>query len=664
MMEAFSTEALWKTQRVYNSGSPLTVGPNSQPHHPPTQPHNHLATLSHSESPHLALSILDQYLGVIIPPTSTMAAKRKADANSSPRALKSAKTDAGNRRVTRSMSKPASNSTTDTTEDTPLTTTPETSNTLHRSFDRFEGKIVCEGRNAYLIVVSLDDMSAIRKQAWGVFAWATNITVRVATVSRKGHQTSVDETVKFRGLCTHLASDSEEKAHRPLKTHKVALVAEKWYTMEDKSFCGLTHTNLLTHLLRKKLHKDFKSRNMSLSELYDVVSEFVNTTDPTTNCVVCDQEHSARIWRPGPCSEECTALMADLPLPALLSPLLVDIKALDLLLCCVYTAANGNDKLAGCPLLCSELVRTLDALPMIESKTTVRTLLGYGKRYKNRHALFSWLAKTFMGCIMSAPATAHLPSMPNGTHQFLITNLKPQQTDTFHSRVPAGAGIPAFNGVDGVNALDILVRGFQKSTCFSKDLSTLMGGEKEPLTPWPNSTFQKSHVMFGLECTLPIDGHNPNAVVYVSGTRTWLTARQPDGGLVMPRYMFLFQRTKGALLDRSEPWKDEGEEIAKVMRATLKAIRSGDEQSLLANADNEAVTMVDTEKDTEKDTKKDTTEKGTVKDTTEKDTTEKDATEKDTAEKDTTEKDTTDKGTEQGTEKDTEQSTEQGTEKD
>lgn len=86
-----------------------------------------------------------------------------------------------------------------------------------------------------------------------------------------------------------------------------------------------------------------------------------------------------------------------------------------------------------------------------------------------------------------------------------------------------------------MDVLDLLASGFEDSTSLAKDLSTLMRGGKGPLNLWPSSLFQKSHVMFGLECMLPVD--DPKGVVYLDGTKSWLTAEQPDGGLVIPRCM-------------------------------------------------------------------------------------------------------------------------------
>jgi len=353
------------------------------------------------------------------------------------------------------------------------------------------------GEGEYEFEFPIAQLKSFHRLAWTVSDKTTSILVRVVFLRLNDNDS--------RGFCVHLLPDSS----LPKARHVYCFTKHPWDNCYHAMACS-SHVNFLTYVLGCGLHDLLSRKSVDVQEIHDMILELIQS-DPGVECIVCGKALSVKLWRPSACSKECTKILQSWPLDVRLSPLLLDHRILDLLLCCCHTSALSA-KESGHPV-CSEVFNStpvLDSIPKLAAGMTASDLVGTGSLRTKRKNFLSWLCNTFLGCIICVPEErkVQIDKKTAVQHQFLQLNAESSVQKSFmkHVSSPDKAGAPAFHGTPARNLTNIL----------SSHLELRNGGiwyaydpwysyryaSKEKISdlrPWKHSQFSKCNMLFGLE---------------------------------------------------------------------------------------------------------------------------------------------------------------------
>ena len=361
----------------------------------------------------------------------------------------------------------------------------------------------------FIIRCSLQSMGFVRKLAWGIRDTATSIVVRV-----KFHDTGRETSTHF---CVHNSSDKS-----PSFGHQFCVDSDK---QPNKVICT-TRPNIMTCVIGIELYNLIRtSKGVTLADIHQKIEQVI-TSNPTTKCLICSKRNNVKTWNSATCSDQCKKKLEAWPLSAQLSQLIIDLKAFDFLLCCIYTAALTKNKFApqgtfqsllrDCPIDSGRIPSLIDSFPkdLTRLMSSLDTDTLYQTSYRRERIKFlSWISSSFCGCLVSLPPTANLHINGMGSaHQFLLLNAHlDRQTRFMHKinalRTPSGS--VAFHGTPSFNTLKILTEGLKANRIglfYAPEPSISLGyaakfRQDGHLRPWKKSSFEGSQylVVFGCE---------------------------------------------------------------------------------------------------------------------------------------------------------------------
>jgi hypothetical protein len=161
-------------------------------------------------------------------------------------------------------------------------------------------------------------------------------------------------------------------------------------------------------------------------------------------CISCGDSHyagKAQIRRATPCNLlACATLWYKLPLDVRVPEIRTDIYAVDLMLISVYAAAMSGRRelLPNCPIYNTETVKTiLNSLPSLTLISHAVNISAVLKSYhEDAEKLISWACVQHGGYVTTARGLCKIPTLPTGTHQFVLANASPKLEGDFISKIP------------------------------------------------------------------------------------------------------------------------------------------------------------------------------------------------------------------------------------
>ncbi|KAH3982243.1 hypothetical protein HBI81_034510 [Parastagonospora nodorum] len=203
-----------------------------------------------------------------------------------------------------------------------------------------------------------------------------------------------------------------------------------------------TSQSAFTWQLQSIIYTQIQIGNVNIADLHKRLKEKMSCLGQS--CVACDvslqASPKAQIKRSVPCDMVgCARLWYALPLDVRIPELRADIYVVDLMLTSVYAAAltGRTELLPACPIRNLEHVKTilnsLPSLKLISHAVNVSAVLR--SYHKDAELLISWACVHHRGYIASATGLCKVPTMPAGTHQFVLANARPKLESDFISRM-------------------------------------------------------------------------------------------------------------------------------------------------------------------------------------------------------------------------------------
>lgn len=376
-------------------------------------------------------------------------------------------------------------------------------------------------RSLFELRFPLNDLDGVERLAWGLDQRAISVIVRLEFLQGENRSSG------HARFCVHSSTDPKKTSHQYSSTISDA---EKCFA----SPCSSRSTTL-TCVLSRQLFGLLGLRGCrDLGTIYDRVLELIKS-DPTKRCLICGKSYDVKVYTPTACLGHCMDTLDRWPLRARLSHLLSDTKVLDFMLCCIYTAVQGQEEcpaqygtksslLVGCPLKLGEIQPAIDSFPQISDELGLHQLLSSGRKrlaYSQRR-LLSWLALRLRGCIVSLTQNADFFMQGRGlegSHQFMLLNARLERQQAFMKKLlKIDMGCVAFHGAKAPRAFNIITDALRNMISEPYQVSeagvfysdnpgysyTYTQGDL-PLKAWKQSQFfgQDWSVLFGLQVALP-----------------------------------------------------------------------------------------------------------------------------------------------------------------
>lgn len=375
------------------------------------------------------------------------------------------------------------------------------------------------GKSAFVLRFPIDDLDAVHRLAWGLDYHADSMIVNLEFLHGENKSSG------HARFCVHSSTDRETRSHQYNST------------IQDAEQCIQTpcspRSTILTCALARELFGLLGLRGCrDLGIIYDRACKLIKS-DPTQRCLICGHEYSVKVYTPTACLGKCLETLDKWPLRARLSHLLSDTKVLDFMLCCIYTAVDGQEEfpdryetqsslLVGCPIRLKEIRSTIDSLPKISDELGMRQLVdSKAKRGSFRRQLLSWLTLRFRGCIVSLTQNADFFMQGEGledSQQFVLLNSRLERQQNFANEVAKiGVGSVAFHGARAPRAFNIITDALRNmsSEPYLRTDNGIFYSDKPgysyaytrpdvPLRAWKKSQFSGRgwSVLFGLEVAL------------------------------------------------------------------------------------------------------------------------------------------------------------------
>ncbi|KAL2282223.1 hypothetical protein FJTKL_11047 [Diaporthe vaccinii] len=377
-------------------------------------------------------------------------------------------------------------------------------------------------KSSFELKFPINDLNGVQRLAWGLDRRADFVIVNLEFLQ---------EEVKSSGyarFCVHSSTDREKRSHSFCVTKNEASSCIKNPCSPRSTMLTCVLSRELFGLLGLRVCRD-------LGTIYDRAFELIKS-DPTERCLICGKQYKVKVYTPTACLGECMDKLEHWPLRARLSHLLSDTKVLDLMVCCIYTAVNGQEVcpdqygtnsslLVGCPLKLAKIQPAIDSFPEISDELGMHQLVNSGHTSvvssQKRH-LLSWLALRLRGCIVSLPHDADFFMQGKGlegSHQFMLLNSRLERQQAFMEQaIEVDRGSVAFHGARAPRAFNIITDALRNmiSEPYAVDEAGVFYSDNPgysycvytsrdiPLKAWKRSQFfgQGWSVLFGLEVAL------------------------------------------------------------------------------------------------------------------------------------------------------------------
>ncbi|KAF2866048.1 hypothetical protein BDV95DRAFT_611925 [Massariosphaeria phaeospora] len=366
--------------------------------------------------------------------------------------------------------------------------------------------VECIGPNEFEVAFPLTGLNDIHRAAKGISPDARLLIIRILIRPRStpGVATS---------FCIHF-----EPSQKPVRTHM------PWHCSSGRSPDGATCTTrptLFTYVLSRLVDSILQTPSLQIKKIHVAVSDLIST--PPDTCLVCMADMGVRLWKPATCSRNCSISLRSASLEVRLHNLLIDPKAIDLLLTSVYGAATepqASQLLPFCPVPLTSIKLVIDSMPSMRSLATVTDLRvsiqGTDAHGKNREALLSWLCLRFRGFMLSVPDGFKVPSLGLNAEQFLIPNSNPGKEKAFKAHYkPSTGSTVVFHGTRASRLFPILSEGLQiaksgtamqvhgaahgEGVYCGHDPATSWGFSTTTGPSWSQSALKNMHVLLGCE---------------------------------------------------------------------------------------------------------------------------------------------------------------------
>ncbi|KAF2640488.1 hypothetical protein P280DRAFT_549357 [Massarina eburnea CBS 473.64] len=239
-------------------------------------------------------------------------------------------------------------------------------------------------------------------------------------------------------FCLHLDTDTnhDNVEHTP------------WVCFSDSdepvnAYCW-GRMNMFVWQLSRILHRNLQPGTLDIAGIHALIKPLIDGMSKI--CVVCGRpfDLDIRLRRPLHCViASCTHIWKSIPLDIRHPELRTDPFSVDLILTAVYVAAMNGDMslLPGCPLTTPSYIQgVLNALPSLNDIKNAHDisycLAGYSQ---NAEKLIVWALTFFRGYLTTASGMLKIPSMPTGTHQFVLSSAAPALEAAYTSRLSSSS---------------------------------------------------------------------------------------------------------------------------------------------------------------------------------------------------------------------------------
>jgi hypothetical protein len=331
----------------------------------------------------------------------------------------------------------------------------------------------------------------------------------------------------------------------------------------------------LARLLNQHLYAEVDGLK-SLEAVHDLIANALKGMGKL--CITCGSAHDVNLRRSTVCQARwCNEAFLSANLEIRLSDIRSDPAAVDLLLTMVFAAATLNNKLEllpGCPFNnTATVLQVLNNLPSMVSLQNCKhfdsTITALGPQAVQ---LLTWVCTSYKGFLTSATGSLKIPSMPPGTHQFVLANASPEKESSFLTHINRDPTTRLlFHGTSPDRLFAILCQGLQiKSNTPLQTWGAADGAgiymAEEPKTSWeytnrirltsnwPKSALRNFRVLLGCE----------NAGLAVGGSRMHVIR---DPSTVMVRYIFLIPASTTTMPIRNH--------LDSAMLSVFRGLRSG-----------------------------------------------------------------------------------------
>jgi Poly(ADP-ribose) polymerase catalytic domain len=281
----------------------------------------------------------------------------------------------------------------------------------------------------------------------------------------------------------------------------------------------------LSRVISRHLIGGFKS----LATVHVLVTAALQ--DLGKGCVTCGRDHGVKVRGPTTCSKSvCRNAFLSASLEIHLCQIRQDPAAVDCLLSMVFAAAStGNMQLLpNCPFNnTGTVLQILSLLPSMSSLQNsngmAEVIQGYNPQVEQ---LLIWVCTAYRGFFSSAQGNLRIPSLPAGTHQFLLANHSPEHEAAFSKHLSGWHGFGQtrvlFHGTSLDRLFAITCQGLQVMSHTPLQAHGAAAGSgvycaEEPSTSWSfsgghgvgnwtQSQFSNFRVLLGLENVGPSVG--------------------------------------------------------------------------------------------------------------------------------------------------------------
>jgi hypothetical protein len=391
------------------------------------------------------------------------------------------------------------------------------------------------GENEVDISFSLHAFTDLQRGAMGIPEGATSLLLRL-------YVPTIDEMPYT--FCIHFNNDKDIDTID--YKHFGCLPGSK---SPPESICT-TNLTAFVWQLRRIIHT---KRQDGCIKIVDIHKYVKTKMDCLGNfCVACNTSHlaasKAQIRRSVPCNLlACARLWYDLPLDVRVPEIRTDLYVVDLMLTSVHAAAMSGrtELLPACPIRDFETIKyilsCLPKLTLVRDAVNISAVLA--SYHEDAETFISWACVHHRGYIATAAGLSKIPTMPKGTHQFVLANASPKQESDFVSKITSKTKTTAlFHGTTFDRLPAILAQGLRVCSGTSLQRTGAAHGKgiymaeephtsliySAPSTSWRNSGLANMRLLLGCE-VIAGAGRNPTSTIHVI----------TDELSVIVRYMFL-----------------------------------------------------------------------------------------------------------------------------
>lgn len=319
---------------------------------------------------------------------------------------------------------------------------------------------VGNNRSLFKLRLPIDHLDGVQRLAWGLDRRADFVIVNLEFLQGENKSSG------HARFCVHSSTDREKRSHQYSST-----IGDSIKCISNP--CSPRST-ILTCVLSRELFGLLGLRGCrDLGTIYDRALELIKS-DPTERCLICGKKYNVKVYTPTACLGECLETLDNWPLRARLSHLLSDTKVLDFMLCCIYTAVDGQQNgrvrhkygtesslLVGCPLPLAKIQATIDSFPKLSDELGMQQIVNSeASNGSHRRHLLSWLTLRLRGCIVSLTRDADFFMQDKGledSHQFMLLNSRLERQQNFVEKIrKVGVGSVAFHGAKAPRVFNII----------------------------------------------------------------------------------------------------------------------------------------------------------------------------------------------------------------